>query len=171
MTTDSVSGATTPPTQPVSADGFSGNIDVMVQMVFLQYNQLMNQRTQDKLEETKSTLKELNDAQQMMAKMKQKKQDCHGGCTEMSADMVQWLADRNIATDRTGNDNIHNSDEWDVNISNLDSYTQKISGMNKTQMLELNQCVEDGNNALREVSTVFSKYTEIVQSIIQTINR
>ena len=149
------------------------NVDLMVQMVFLQYNQLMNLRTQDKLDQTKDTLSEMSKAREMYNQMKELKNQAkeQGGVTAMPQDMIDFLKQRGIKWDTTGNDYKHNPDEWDINMSYLDSYTQKISGQNKTQMLELNQCVEDGNNALREVSTVFAKAMEVLQSIIQTINR
>ena len=158
-----------------TADEHQVNIDTMVQLVFLQYNQLMNLRTQDKLSQTKDTLNDMSKARDMYNRMKDLKKQAQdkgkGGTTIMPQDMQDYLDAHGVAYDMTGNDNVHDPDEWDVNMSYLDSYTQKISGQNKTQMLELNQCVEDGNNALREVSTVFSKYSEILQSIIQTINR
>ncbi len=148
------------------------NIDLAVQLIFLQYNKLMNLRTQDKLEQVKATLAEMNACREMYSQMKALQQKAGGkGTSTMPQDMLDFLNARGIKHDTTGNDNIHNHDEWDVNMQYLDSYMQKISGQNKTQMLELNQCVEDGNNALREVSTVFSKYSEILESIIQTINR
>ena len=148
------------------------NIDLAVQLIFLAYNKLMNLRTQDKLEQVKSTLAEMNSCREMYSRMKELQQQAkQNGTSKMPQDMVDFLNARGIKYDTTGNDNVHNHDEWDVNMQYLDSYMQKISGQNKTQMLELNQCVEDGNNALREVSTIFSKFSEILQSIIQTINR
>ena len=148
------------------------NIDLAVQLIFLAYNKLMNLRTQDKLEQVKATLAEMNSCREMYSRMKELQQQAsQNGTSKMPQDMVDFLNARGIKYDTTGNDNVHNHDEWDVNMQYLDSYMQKISGQNKTQMLELNQCVEDGNNALREVSTIFSKFSEILQSIIQTINR
>lgn len=177
MTTDSVSGTATPSTRQVSTDGFSGNMDVMVQMIFLQYNQLMGLRTRSKLDETKKTIENLSTARDMKRRMKELQSEVdpsrkdHYGCTQMPKDMKEWLNDQGIQWDHSGGDDYHNVEDWDRNIAFLDSYMQKTTGMNKTQMIELNQCVEDGNNSLREVSTVFSKYTEMLQSIIQTINR
>ena len=147
------------------------NVDLAVQLAFLQYNQLSNLRTQDKLDEVQNTLSQMNEARNMYNRMKQLKQQAGGGVSTMPDDMVAYLKANGIDYDHTGNDNIHNKNEWDINMSYLDSHIQKISGMNKTQMLELNQCVEDGNTALREVSTTFAKNTEVLQSIIQTINR
>ena len=148
------------------------NIDLAVQLVFLEDNKLMNLRTQDKLNEVKATLDEMNACREMYSRMKELQQQAkQNGTSTMPQDMVDFINARGIKHDTTGNDNVHNHDEWDVNMQYLDSYMQKISGQNKTQMLELNQFVEAGNNALREVSTVFSKFSEIIQSIIQTINR
>ncbi len=149
------------------------NIDLAVQLVFLEDNKLMNLRTQDKLNEVKATLDEMNACRDMYSRMKQFQTQAKtsGKNVEMPQDMLDFINARGIKYDTTGNDNLHNADQWDVNMQYMDSYMQKISGQNKTQMLELNQFVEAGNNALREVSTVFSKFSEIIQSIIQTINR
>ena len=148
------------------------NIDLAVQLVFLEDNKLMNLRTQDKLNEVKATLDEMNACREMYSRMKELQQQAkQNGTSTMPQDMVDFINARGIKHDTTGNDNVNNHDEWDVNMQYLDSYMQKISGQNNTQMLELNQFVEAGNNALREVSTVFSKFSEIIQSIIQTINR
>lgn len=149
------------------------NIDLAVQVVFLQYNQVMNLRTQDKLDETQATLDLLNEARHYYNKMKElKKQapDCDHESSRIPDDMKKFLTEHGV-DHLAYDDNLYTANEWDINMADLDSYIQKISGQNKTQMLELNQCVEDGNNALREVSTVFSKYSEIIQSIIQTVNR
>lgn len=156
----------------ISKDSHPINVDLGVEMLFLQYNQLTNLQTQDKMDETKATLKEMSDARDMYNRMKDLKHQAQNNKTsEMPKDMQDYLDARGIKYDMTGNDNIHDPDEWDINMTNLDSYVQKVSGQNKTQMLELNQKVEDGNNSLREVSTVISKHNEILQSIIQTINR
>ena len=157
----------------ISADDHPINVDLAVQVVYLQYNQLMNLRTQDKLDETRATLKEMSDCRDQYNAMKHLKETAktNSDCTAMPDDMKKFLDARGIKYETTGNDNLNDANEWDINMANLDSYIQKISGQNKTQMLELNQSVEDANNSLREVTTVFAKHTEIVQSIIQTINR
>ena len=159
----------------ISKDSHPINIDLAVQVIFLQYNQMMNLRTQDKLDQTKATLQQMSDARDMYNRMKTLKQEAQdkgkGGTTDMPKDMQDFLDAHGVSYDTTGNDNVNSSDEWDINMTDLDSYLQKISGQNKTQMLELNQSVEEGNNSLREVTTVFAKHTEIIQSIIQTINR
>ena len=181
--TDNITGAPNPTSQQVDPNRFGNvdlnittdshpiNIDLAVQVAFLQYNQLMNLRTQDKLDETQNTMNEMSKAREMYNEMKELKKKAGGGTSKMPEDMKEFLEERDVSYDRTGNDLKNNKNEWDINMADLDSYIQKISGQNKTQMLELNQCVEDGNNALREVSTVFSKYSEIIQSIIQTVNR
>ena len=152
-------------------DDHQMNTDLAVQMVFLQYNDFMNLRTQDKLDQVKATLAEMSACRDMYSRMKELKNKAGGGTSEMPQDMVDFLDARGIQWDHTGNDHDHDKDEWDINMQYLDSYMQKISGQNKTQMLELNQCVEDGNNALREVSTEFSKYSEMIQAIIQNLGR
>ena len=180
--TDKVSGAPNPTSQQVDPNRFGNtdlnittdshpiNVDLAVQVAFLQYNQLMNLRTQDKLDDTQNTMNEMSKARQMYNQMKELKHKTNGGCTGMTKEMINFLKERDIRH-APDDDNLYSANEWDINMADLDSYIQKISGQNKTQMLELNQCVEDGNNALREVSTVFSKYSEIIQSIIQTVNR
>lgn len=177
--TDVSSGSGTPPIDNYdlhitqTTDKQVGNIDTMVQLIFIQAYQLSNIMTQDKLDETKDSLALLSKAQEMYSDMKKLKKDapnCTNQASKMPDDMIQFLKDNDIKT-IGGDDDYYCQDEWDVNMSYLDSFTQKISGQNKTQMLELNQCVENGNNDLREVSTIFSKFSEMVQSIIQTINR
>lgn len=177
--TDVSSGSGTPPIDKYDLhitqdrDEQVGNIDAMVQLVFIQAYQLSNLMTQNKLDETKDSLAILDKAREMYSDMKKLKKDapnCTNQASEMPPDMIKFLHDNGIKT-IGGNDDYYCQDEWDVNMSYLDSFTQKISGQNKTQMLELNQCVENGNNDLREVSTIFSKFSELVQSIIQTINR
>ena len=147
------------------------NIDLAVQMVFLKENDFMNLRTQDKLSEVKATLAEMSAARDMYSRMKDLKHQAGGGTSTMPQDMVDFLNARGIQWDHTGNDTKHDKDEWDINMQYLDSYMQKISGQNKTQMLEMNQDIEDGNNTLRECSTVFAKYSEMIQSIIQNLGR
>ncbi|MBC6413325.1 MAG: hypothetical protein GDA45_00095, partial [Chromatiales bacterium] len=50
------------------------NVDLAVQLAFLQYNQLSNLRTQDKLDEVQNTLSQMNEARNMYNRMKQLKQ-------------------------------------------------------------------------------------------------
>lgn len=79
-----------------------------------------------------------------------------GGCTTMPDDIVNFMNKNNLAYDKTGNDNLHNGDEWDVAIQSLQSYQETIGTDIQTLMVyvqdfmgQYNSYTQGANSAIQ----------------------
>jgi len=155
----------------LQSGGTNINIETAIELVYLQYSQLTQQQTQIKLQETKDNLSVMKQAQLYYAKMKDLKGQAGGSTSKMPQDMKDFLNAHGIEYDHTCNDDMHNKDQWDKNMTYLDSFTQGITDTNKTQLIELNQDVENTNNAQRERATMIGKSSDLMQAVIQATSR
>ena len=74
----------------------------------------------------------------------------------MPDDIVSFMNKNNLAYDKTGNDNLHNGDEWDVAIQSLQSYQENIGTDIQTLMVyvqdfmgQYNSYTQGANSAIQ----------------------
>lgn len=155
-----------------AGDTTSADLDTLVEMISIQRSQMLRLRAQDSLAENKAQLALMDKSREMLAQMKDLKQQAkQNGLSTMPPDMKKFCDDNGIKTDRTANDDIHSSDQWDVNIEYLNSFVDKISGQSKTQFLQLQRLTTDSDDSLREASTMVAKHHDLFQAMVQSFGR
>ncbi|MDR3157677.1 MAG: hypothetical protein LBU11_01430 [Zoogloeaceae bacterium] len=80
-----------------------------------------------------------------------------GGCATMPADMKQYMDANALAYDKTGNDDLHNKDEWEVAIASLQgrmeslgSNTQQLMVFMQGYMGQYNSYLQGANSAIQQ---------------------
>ena len=86
----------------------------------------------------------------------QNQADRSGECTNMPADVQAYMDKNGLAYDKTGNDNIHNKDEWDVAIQSLQAHQETIGTDTQTEMVyvqgfmgQYNSYTQGANSAIQ----------------------
>jgi hypothetical protein len=105
-------------------------------------------------EEQKHVAKLLQDARQLQADAKSKG-DKAG--TEMTKEMVDYMTKNGLAWDKTGNDYIHNKDEWEVAINSLKSHLDQLGTNTQQKMVfvqdymgQYNSYLQGANSAIQQ---------------------
>jgi len=139
-------------------------------LAVVQTNSLDNQ-IQQKMLEMQSKQSELAQARQLLAKMKelQDKAGDDDDCSEMPADMAQWLDNHGVDYDRTGNDLWHNKNEWNINIEHLNAWIQNYNSSIELDMLQIQSLMNKRNQSLEMASNIMKKSTEAKEAILRNI--
>ncbi len=86
-------------------------------------------------------------------------------CTTMPDDMVKFFNERGLCIESTGKDNLHNKNEWTVNIESLTNYQESISNKTQTLMVYLQDFISQYNSYLQGANTAISNSTQVLTSI------
>ena len=115
------------------------------------------QKSQD---ERKLVSKYLNECRQAQA-------DAQSGnkCTAMSDECVKYMNEHGLAYDKTGNDNLHNKDEWKVAITALEGRLDEIGSDTQQQMVYVQDYMGQYNSYLQGANTQISNGNQTLTSL------
>ncbi|MBQ7456083.1 MAG: USH1C-binding protein 1 [Desulfovibrio sp.] len=117
---------------------------------------------QDTNKEKELVAKLLNEARQSKADAKAK-----DTTTPMSKEMIQYMDSHKLAYDKTGNDYIHYSDEWDVAITSLQSRLDSLGADTQTKMVQINDYMGQYNSYLQGANSQISKANDALTTIVR----
>ena len=114
------------------------------------------------IEQAQKDQKEIADmlqkARQLQADAKSGNGDCSwdSKASVMPQEMRDFMDKHGLAYDKTGNDSVHNGDEWDVAIQSLQAYQEQIGTDIQTQMVyvqdfmgQYNSYTQGANSAIQ----------------------
>lgn len=64
-----------------------------------------------------------------------------GGTTEMPEDMKRYMDENGLAYDQTGNDALHNADQWSYAVSSLAGHLEVLGTRCQTEMIYLQEII------------------------------
>ena len=167
-------------TQTIQAGGPSGvkfggvdmSLDDAMALLFLQRAQTMTDVATDRAQTAQAKLKDIQGARDMLARMRELKQEAaKNHNSTMPPDMKQYCEDHNISWDKKGNDDVHNKDEWDVNIQYMQDFVDKLSSDNDLFMIKLKSVINKSQEATQAADSLSTKNKEVVSSIIANFAR
>ncbi|MFT5591932.1 MAG: hypothetical protein ACI8SR_000287 [Oceanicoccus sp.] len=105
-----------------------------------------------------------------LAKMQELKTRVEGGgLRAVSGEMKTFLNRHKIPTDRNGNDDDHNSKEWQINIEYLNNWIKGRSNEVETDVIKLNDIINKQNQLLQSTTTILKKAHEVLEGLIRTL--
>ena len=126
----------------------------------------MEQQLVSQAEDMKKMNNDLAQANEMMAKAKELRNSAGDKASTMPKHMVDYFKANGIEWDKTGNDYIHNKDEWDVNIGYLKAHVDTLNSQSQMEMIRLQSLMTKRNQAYEETSNQVSKLSKPFDSII-----
>ena len=87
--------------------------------------------------------------------------------THMSNEMVQYMDKNKLAYDKTGNDHMHTSEEWDVAITSLQSRLDSLGADTQTKMVQINDYMGQYNSYLQGANSQISKANDALTTIVR----
>jgi len=150
------------------ADLKSMPVDVMAfYLAIIQTNEL-DKQISGALEAIRNKQTDLAEARKVLDKMKELQGQ--NSTADIPSEMAQWLRDRGIAyAIPSSGDKDQIKNQWETNISYLNSYIQNSNSAIELDMLNIQSLMNKRNQALEMSSTIMKKSSESKEAIIRNI--
>ena len=118
--------------------------------------------------------KEQEEVAEMISQARKLQNDCktkQGNCSWdkeasiMPKEMADWMDQRGLAYDKTGNDLVNNYDEWTFNIESLTNYQESISNKTQTLMVYLQDFISQYNSYLQGANSAISNASQVLTAV------
>ena len=167
---------------PVDLTGAASQLQQIINTIDLgptesvqfQFAKLQMAQAQLCKEQATSYMKQIEDIQaeqkktaEMIALARKLQNEAKAGdkCTEMPKEMIQFYKERGLSTERTGNDDKHDKDEWDYNIQSLTNYQESISNKTQTLMVYLQDFIGQYNSYTQGASNQVSQGIQTLTAV------
>ncbi|MCL1889959.1 MAG: hypothetical protein FWF99_05595 [Desulfovibrionaceae bacterium] len=92
----------------------------------------------------------------------------HKNCTEMTPEMIKYMKENNLAWDPTGNDYLHNKDEWNVAIQSLQAHLDTLGTDTQQKMVfvqdfmgQYNSYLQGANSAIQQSNQTLAQLAQV----------
>ena len=147
--------------------GPSGSVQFMFAKLQLAQSQICKNEAESYMKQIEDIQQEQKECAEMIerARKLQNQAKTNGGTTTMPADMKEFFDKRGLSTERTGNDDRHNADEWDYNLKSLTNYQEQIGNKTQTLMIYLQDFIGQYNSYQEGAMSAISAATQTLRSI------
>ncbi|WP_419836040.1 hypothetical protein [Endozoicomonas atrinae] len=146
------------------------SLDALIMAVLTARADILQVQLEEQIESINQKNDLLEEANTFLAKAKEKKAAAGtSGTSTMTQDMIDFWNKMGAQTDRTGNDNVHNSAEWDANIEYLKSKIESLTSQSQLETTKLQQTINKYNQTFEMLSNFINKYFQSISTIIQNM--
>ena len=126
------------------------------------------------MKQIENVQKEQEEVAEMISQARKLQNDCktkQGNCSWdkeasiMPKEMADWMDQRGLAYDKTGNDLVNNYDEWTFNIESLTNYQESISNQTQTLMVYLQDFISQYNSYLQGANSAISNASQVLTAV------
>ena len=116
-------------------------------------------------DEQKAVSKMLNDARALKSEIDGKKNAAGNEWNLMPDDMKKYMDANGLAYDKTGNDNKHNSKEWDLAIESLKAHLDTLGTGTQQEMVFVQDYMGQYNSFMQGANSVIQQHNETTRSL------
>ncbi|USE35288.1 hypothetical protein [Endozoicomonas sp. SCSIO W0465] len=146
------------------------SLDALIMGVLTARADILQTQLEEQIESINQKNDLLEEANSYLAKAKEKKAAAGtSGHSLMTQDMLDFWNKLGAGTDRSGNDDSHNSAEWDANIEHLKSKIESLTSQSQLQTTKLQQTINKYNQTFEMLSNFINKYFQSISTIIQNM--
>ena len=147
--------------------GPTGSVQFMFAKLQMAQAQLCKTQAEDYMNQIEDIQTEQKAVADMISRARSLQSEAKNGdkCTEMPADMVQFFKDRGLSYDTKGNDNSHDSDQWDYNIKSLTNYQEQVGSKTQTLMVYLQDFIGQYNSYTQGASSAVSQANNTLTNV------
>lgn len=147
--------------------GPSSSLQLMFAKLQLELAETAKSQAMDRMNSISKSQEEQQLVSKLLNEARQAKADANasGGCTSMSSEMVKYMDANGLAYDKTGNDYLHNKDEWDVAITSLESRLEQLGTDTQQQMVYIQDYMGQYNSYLQGANTQISNSNQTLTSL------
>jgi hypothetical protein len=158
---------TIPPISGITTPELSGNmtLDALMLAVMSERAQLLDGQVRNQVDQVRQKNDILKQANHWMAEARKLQNAAGTGCSTMPANMKAFFSAHGIKWDTKGSDDLHNKDEWGINIENLKGFTESLTSTSQLDMAQLQSLMGKYNQTFEQLSNFISKYAQSLGSI------
>lgn len=146
------------------------SLDALIMGVLTARADILQTQLEEQIESINQKNDLLEEANAYLAKAKEKKAAAGtSGTSTMTQDMVDFWKQMGAQTDRSGNDDTHNSAEWEANIEHLKSKIESLTSQSQLETTKLQQTINKYNQTFEMLSNFINKYFQSISTIIQNM--
>ena len=121
----------------------------------------------DQIQKSQDEQKKVSDLLQQ-ARQLQADAKSSGKSTTMPADMKTYMDQNGLAYDKTGNDTLHNKDEWEVAITSLKAHLDQLGTDTQQKMVfvqdfmgQYNSYLQGANSAIQQANQTLAELARV----------
>ena len=147
--------------------GPSGSIQLQFAKLQLAQSEICKNEANNYMEQIEQIQEEQTAVAEMieLARKLQNDAESNDKCTDMPPEMVEFFEKRGLSWETTGNDKLHNADEWDYNLKSLTNYQEEIGNKTQTLMIYLQDFIGQYNSYQEGAMSAISSATQTLRSI------
>ncbi|WP_257266650.1 hypothetical protein [Endozoicomonas sp. ONNA2] len=146
------------------------SLDALIMGVLTARADILQTQLEDQIASINHKNDVLEEANMYLAKAKEKKAAAGtSGYSTMSKDMIDFWKKMGAATDRSGNDDNHNSAEWEANIEHMKTKIEALTSQSQLETTKLQQTINKYNQTFEMLSNFINKYFQSISTIIQNM--
>lgn len=127
--------------------------------------QICKNKANDYMKQIEKVQEDQKEVAAMISRARQLQTNAGTGTSTMPADMKAFFDKHGLATDRTGDDDNHNKDEWTFNIQSLTNYQESISNQTQTLMVYLQDFISQYNSYTQGATSMIDKGAQVLTSV------
>ena len=147
--------------------GPTTSLQLMFAKLQLELAETAKTQAMDKMDAIAKTQDEQKLVSDLLNEARQAQADAKSGdtCTEMSQDMIDYMDANGLAYDKAGNDYKHDTDEWDVAITSLESRLEELGTNTQQEMVYIQDYMGQYNSYLQGANTQISNANQTLTSL------
>ena len=154
--------------------GPTDSIQFMFAKLQLAQSQICKNSAETYMKQIEDIQQEQSEVAEMISEARKLQNDCKaktGDCSwdksasMMPQKMADWMTERGLSYDTTGNDLANNYDEWTYNIESLTNYQESISNKTQTLMVYLQDFISQYNSYLQGASSAVNNASQVLTAV------
>ncbi len=147
--------------------GPTTSLQLMFARLQLELAETAKTQAMDKMDAISKAQEEQKFVSQLLNEARQSKADAKSGdkCTRMSQEMVDYMDAHGLAYDKTGNDYLHTSDEWDVAITALEGRLEELGTNTQQEMVYIQDYMGQYNSYLQGANTQIANSNQTLTNL------
>ena len=141
------------------------DLQSLMMAVMVKRSSLLQSRLEGSIKGVQNKNATLDQANQMLARAREKKNAAGSGTSVMDQDMKDFWNMMGAKIDGSNNDNKHNAAEWDVNIEGLKGKIESLSSSSQLDLTRLQSTMNKYNQAFEMVSNFTQKYFQSLNTL------
>ena len=147
--------------------GPTGSVQMMFAKLQLAQSEICKAQAEDYMSQIEDIQKEQEECAKMieMARELQNEAKTSDKCTTMPTEMVEYFDKHGLSEESTGNDHLHDKDEWDYNLKSLTNYQETIGNKTQTLMVYLQDFIGQYNSYLQGANTQIANANQTLTNL------
>jgi hypothetical protein len=148
--------------------GPTGSLQFEFAKLQMALSQMAKTNAMNYIEEIQNSQAEQKKVSDMLSEARKLQSEAGKGCTTMPKAMQDYMDKNDLKYDTTGDDNIHNKDEWEVAVQSLKAKLDELGSDTQQKMVfvqdfmgQYNSYLQGANSAIQQSNQTLSELARV----------